>query len=329
MRAPRLSFAVTLFTLALCVLGVSVPSAALAASVPVVEGVGVSGVETFAASIEAQVDPEGQPTTCELEYGTTTTYGTTLPCEPQPGEGSEPQHVSVQLRALQTGTTYDYRFIAENASGPVEVTATFTTIGLPGVQTGAVQSAGETTAALSGTVDAEGGETTYRFRYVSQADYREGAEDPYADGASTGPFILAAGYVSESVGPVAVSELEPGTTYVYALAATNEAGTKLGEPETFTTAPAVPAEAGETTPAEIPAAPAYTPSTGAVFPSLAGVRPVSVGTPPAVQKSLPPTRSQKLAKALGACRKKAKGKRAKCERQARKAYGPVKKQGKK
>jgi hypothetical protein len=41
------------------------------------------------------------------------------------------------------------------------------------------------------------------------------------------------------------------------------------------------------------------------------------------------TRPQKLAKALKACKKKAKGKRAGCERQARKQYGPVKKTKKK
>ncbi|MGH2387083.1 MAG: hypothetical protein ACRDIE_02675, partial [Chloroflexota bacterium] len=37
------------------------------------------------------------------------------------------------------------------------------------------------------------------------------------------------------------------------------------------------------------------------------------------------TRAQKLAKALKACKKKPKGKRAKCEKQARKRYGPIKK----
>jgi hypothetical protein len=37
------------------------------------------------------------------------------------------------------------------------------------------------------------------------------------------------------------------------------------------------------------------------------------------------TRAQKLAKALKACKKKSKGQRAACEKQARKAYGPVKK----
>jgi len=41
------------------------------------------------------------------------------------------------------------------------------------------------------------------------------------------------------------------------------------------------------------------------------------------------TRKQKLAKALKACKRKAKGKRAACVRQAHRKYGPVKKKGKK
>jgi hypothetical protein len=54
--------------------------------------------------------------------------------------------------------------------------------------------------------------------------------------------------------------------------------------------------------------------------------PISVtGCPKA--KSL--TRAQKLAKALKACKKKAKGKRTVCEQQARKQYAPVKKKAKK
>jgi hypothetical protein len=49
-------------------------------------------------------------------------------------------------------------------------------------------------------------------------------------------------------------------------------------------------------------------------------------TPKATPKPL--TRAQKLKKALAACKKKPKAKRAQCERQARKRYGPVKKKAK-
>ena len=52
--------------------------------------------------------------------------------------------------------------------------------------------------------------------------------------------------------------------------------------------------------------------------------------PPVAQqvKPKPLTRAQKLKKALAACKKKPKAKRAQCERHARKQYGPVKKKAK-
>jgi hypothetical protein len=59
---------------------------------------------------------------------------------------------------------------------------------------------------------------------------------------------------------------------------------------------------------------------------------IHVSTPIAVSgcaktKSL--TRAQRLATALKACHKEAKGKRAACDVKARKQFGPVKKKGKK
>ena len=57
--------------------------------------------------------------------------------------------------------------------------------------------------------------------------------------------------------------------------------------------------------------------------SLAGNL-VSQPPPPPVVKTAAQIRAEKLAKALKACRKKPKRKRAACEKQARKRYGPVK-----
>jgi hypothetical protein len=302
---------------------------------PTVESESVSRTTPVEAVVEAQIDPDYQATTFHFEYATNSAFneavtggGGTL--SGGPGQSTGPV---VLANTLKPGQLYFYRVVAENATGPkIGDTEHFTTIGLPSVQTGAAQVAGETTAALSGTIDPEGAETTYRFLYITQVGYEaalnEGAagpgENPYRNGVSTAAFSLPAGLVSDDVGPVAASELKPGTTYVYALAATNEAGTELGAPETFTTAPAAPAVAGET-PATTPPAPAYTPSAGAVFSSLAGVQPISSKISPPVTKSVALTRSQRLARALKACRKKSKRSRGKCERQARKTYGATKK----
>jgi hypothetical protein len=58
--------------------------------------------------------------------------------------------------------------------------------------------------------------------------------------------------------------------------------------------------------------------------------PAPESAPKAAPKATPKplTRAQKLKKALAACKKKPKAKRAQCERQARKRYGPLKKKAK-
>jgi len=63
-------------------------------------------------------------------------------------------------------------------------------------------------------------------------------------------------------------------------------------------------------------APASTSSAGS------GNLPPPLSKPVVQSKAKPLTRVQKLAKALRACKQKAKGRRAKCEKQARKRYGP-------
>jgi hypothetical protein len=57
--------------------------------------------------------------------------------------------------------------------------------------------------------------------------------------------------------------------------------------------------------------------------------PAPESTQKATTKAKPLTRAQKLKRALAACKKKPKAKRAQCERQARKHYGPLKKKAKK
>jgi hypothetical protein len=57
------------------------------------------------------------------------------------------------------------------------------------------------------------------------------------------------------------------------------------------------------------------------FNGVGNFPPPAPGKAAAKQKVKPPTRSQKLAKALKACKKSPKRKRAACEAQARKRYG--------
>jgi hypothetical protein len=101
-----------------------------------------------------------------------------------------------------------------------------------------------------------------------------------------------------------VSDLTPGTTYYYKLVVNSQSGTV--EPEgAFTTAPG----------------PAAAPAAGllAVIPYTTIAQ--YTAKEPKEVKTTPPTKKQKLAKALKTCKKdKKKSKRKQCEKQARKKF---------
>ncbi|MHB8242514.1 MAG: hypothetical protein ACYDHN_11035, partial [Solirubrobacteraceae bacterium] len=214
---------------------------------PTVENEQPVSVTGSNAVVEASLNPGHQETMYYLEYSTNEglaesvrVEGATIPAEP------ETQATTISLGGnLSAGTTYYYRFVAENGSGIGDgETQSFTTSGLPEV--GAVEAGGisRTGAALAGFVNSEGARTTYRFVYVEQAGYEaavaEGAANPYMRGGASESFTTAGGRSLEGVGPVGVKELRAGTTYHYALEATNEVGRSVGGDATFTTAPGTP-----------------------------------------------------------------------------------------
>ncbi len=77
-----------------------------------------SEVTRHTARINATVNPEGSATTYRFEYGTTASYGTSVPAEAQSvGSGSENVAVHADLSGLQTEQLYHYRVLATNSSG--------------------------------------------------------------------------------------------------------------------------------------------------------------------------------------------------------------------
>jgi Divergent InlB B-repeat domain len=76
-----------------------------------------SGVGETSATVAASVNPNGATTSCEFQYGTSTSYGATAPCSPDPGSGTNAIEVRAALSGLAAGTTYHYRVVASNAGG--------------------------------------------------------------------------------------------------------------------------------------------------------------------------------------------------------------------
>jgi hypothetical protein len=88
-----------------------------------------SGVTSDEATVNAEINPGGAPTTYKVEYGTSVAYSSST------GETSIPSGLnavpaSVTLAGLKPATTYHFRFVATNTAGKIPgVDATLTTPG--------------------------------------------------------------------------------------------------------------------------------------------------------------------------------------------------------
>jgi hypothetical protein len=204
------------------------------ASSPVVVSESSSGVTPFAATLEAQVNPENQATTsCRVEYGLSTAYEAgSAPCEPSSINGAAEQRVSATVSGLQAATIYHYRVVVNNATGETKgVDAEFTTLTLEKPIVGSESSSPVTStgATLGAVVNPNYQETTYSFKYALNEALTEGAVTV----AGAGP--LAAKFAEL---PVSVNTgiLAPRTTYFYRASGTNETGTtEAATVEHFTT----------------------------------------------------------------------------------------------
>ncbi|MEA2458813.1 MAG: hypothetical protein QOC95_1785, partial [Thermoleophilaceae bacterium] len=85
------------------------------------------------ATVTGTVNPEGQATTWQFQYGTTTAYGSLAPDPAGTLPADTTDHgVSADLAGLTPSTTYHYRLVATNPSGTVQgADQTFITPALP------------------------------------------------------------------------------------------------------------------------------------------------------------------------------------------------------
>lgn len=91
----------------------------LSPTAPSVETKGSGGVGANSATLYASVNPRGASVTaCTFEYGTTTGYGSSIPCSALPGSGSSPVVVDASIASgLAANTEYHYRISATNSKG--------------------------------------------------------------------------------------------------------------------------------------------------------------------------------------------------------------------
>ena len=68
----------------------------------------------FEARLEAVVNANKQSTSCVFEYGTSTAYGSKVPCEQATIEGFNEQTVGLTITHLTPATPYHFRVVLEN-----------------------------------------------------------------------------------------------------------------------------------------------------------------------------------------------------------------------
>jgi hypothetical protein len=198
---------------------------------PVVKEETSSEITPHTVTVSAKINPSGEATTCEVEYGETEAYGTKVPCpalaEP---EAITDQSVSVPLSGLEANKPYHYRFVAENLIAKVPGSdATFTTQSLAAVITEAATEIQPRSAKFNGSIAPNvGGPVEYLFEY---GEGPVGA--PLPEKTSTTAF---AGNPASTL----AEPIKPGTTYHYRLVAIVE-GTevKAENEQEFTTPPLV------------------------------------------------------------------------------------------
>jgi hypothetical protein len=293
----------------------------------VVTGAVLSEVPGVASSTTATVggklNPEGLDTHYVVEYGigAGAEYEQSSPAflpgiDGGSGKatltlGGEGEPSGVALESLTAGAVYHYRLVAYNEDGTTYgAPETVTVLPVPSVGPATVSEVTQSTATITTSVNPEGLHTLYKLDVGTSTAYGT----YYPGDAGSGSATVALTFK--------LNELLPGDSYHFRLIASNSNGTTSEPDQTFTTAPStlsvLPAFA-------VPASPLLVAiAAPGAFPTEAGAITTGTGT----TKTKPLTKAQKLAKALKACARKPKGKRAACERQAHRTYGEAKRKGK-
>jgi uncharacterized repeat protein (TIGR01451 family) len=106
------------------------PTTILAASIPTVTTGSASNIAPTTATLNGTLNPNGQSTTAQFQYGLTTSYGSNAPVAGN-FTGNTAQGASASLTGLTPSTTYHFRLAATNILGGTNgLDQTFTTAAL-------------------------------------------------------------------------------------------------------------------------------------------------------------------------------------------------------
>ena len=182
------------------------------------------------ATLTGRVDPAGggEISGCKFEYGTSTSYGQSVPCSPAPPYQAAAK-VDANVTGLSEGVTYHFRLVATNANGADE--GEDHVFGPPVIDSESA-TALTTNATAHAKIDPSGVATTCEVQYVTDAAFQAAG---YA-GASSAPCTNEVGWeAGERSSAATLAGLQLDTTYHYRFIASSGAGVATGEDHTFAT----------------------------------------------------------------------------------------------
>ena len=194
-----------------------------------------TNVTESSVTLTAHIDPAGRGdiTSCHFEYGFDTTYGTSIPCEPDPASNPPGSNfkgttdVTATIQGLSPGTKDHYRVVVSNAVGAHSngLDQEFITTQSPTIDGLLSANLTRTTADLNAEVNPNGLETTYHFEYGSSSP-TYGQSAPVPDGS------ISASNTDQPIS-VHLENLIPHVVYHYRLIATNADGTTTSGDQAF------------------------------------------------------------------------------------------------
>jgi sugar lactone lactonase YvrE len=177
------------------------------------------------ATVAGTVNPEGAPTTWQIEYRRSgeTGWQAAASAPADAGSGSTAAPVSADLGDLRPNTDYEWRIVARNTllTTTVDGTAFHTDVSAPRVTTLPASELKSSSVRLNGIVDPYGRPTTYYVEYGYDTGY--GTSIPAGRDGDAGSAAKPTRYSK------VIDNLVPGRPVHHRFVATNATGTTYGQ----------------------------------------------------------------------------------------------------
>ena len=202
----------------------------ISGSTPIATTLAATSITPTSALLNGTATPNGLPTQSWFEYGEDSALKTFTSSPKQDmGNGLTSLPADMTWNRLTQGTTYYFRFCAENIKGSSKGLITGFTTSFPGssptISTLSATSVGATEATLNGNVTPNGLATTAWFEWGT---------DPSMTTYSSTPTQSAGSGTTSQLTSFPLSGLSTGTTYRFRVAASNGSGTTRGSVSSFT-----------------------------------------------------------------------------------------------